>query len=205
MNHEQDLVRVLIQEGLTTFHLRKPNDSEDELKEWLSKADDMVKKQTVIHHHWNLAEEFNLKGIHIGASQYKKLSAEEIHYWTTKQNMSISSSIHHEEEYDNLKEGLHYVWLSPVFTSISKNDYHPSLTHHEINELARKTKAYKQTKVFALGGITTHQIPNIQQRGFDGAVVLGALWEGINGIEDEDIIKERFRSLKTACQTASIH
>lgn len=205
INHEQDLVKELIQEGMTTFHLRKPTYSEDQLRTWLSEADDVVKKQTMIHSHWNLAEEFNLKGIHIGASTYQTLSPAELQKWTSLQNRDISSSIHNEEEYQRLTTGLSYVWLSPVFKSISKSDYHPFLTNDQMDELARKTKEHKQTKVFALGGITMHQLPQLAQRGFDGAVVLGAVWENIKGTEDKQKLIERFSALKKACQTVPIH
>jgi thiamine-phosphate pyrophosphorylase len=203
--HEQELINVLIQEGMTMFHLRKPNDTEEELRRWLENTDDKTKAHTVIHSHWKLAEEFKLKGIHIGARAYQSLSTEEREYWIAKNNFTISSSIHNESEYNALVTGLDYVWLSPIFKSISKSKYEPTLKDEQLDELASKTKNNKKTKVFALGGINADQIPLLYERGFDGVVILGALWQNIKGLEDLTLLKERFHTLKTACSKASIH
>jgi thiamine-phosphate pyrophosphorylase len=205
INHEQDLIKALVQEGMTTFHLRKPDYTEEELRIWLEQTNDEIKSKLVIHSHWTLAEEYKLKGIHLGVRSYQGLSVEEKRSWTNKNDFTISTSIHDETEYEALVPGLEYVWLSPVFKSISKSNYVPALSDQQLDELASKTRLNKKTEVYALGGIQAEHIPQLCERGFDGVVVLGALWQNINGLENLDVLKARYHTLKSACEKTSIH
>jgi len=205
INREQDLVKVLFDDGLKTFHLRKPNHSEEEMRAWLDKTDEDVKKHLVLHSHWNLAEEYQLKGIHFGAHAYSLLSVEEKNYWLGKKKLTHSSSVHNQAEVDQLEIGFDYAWLSPVFESLSKPDYRSDLNVTQFDALSRYIKTHKKTTVYALGGITAERIAELKNRPFDGAVVLGALWNNIKGIEDQKILQQRFTELQKACKANPIH
>jgi thiamine-phosphate pyrophosphorylase len=200
---EQDLVKVLFEEGMTTFHLRKPKASEEEMKLWIEGIDVSMRKHLVIHSHWKLAAEFELKGIHIGAHAMQSLSQNEINNWIQIHSTYSSTSVHNMQEAQAIPDGIKSVWLSPVFESISKTNYKSSLTSLELDLVKQFLQKDKKTNVYALGGISSKHITELKQRNFDGAVVLGALWNNIESSKQELI--QRFRELHTACNTTHTH
>src|ERR1700754_1818385 len=98
---EHKLVQELLQSGLSCFHLRKPTFSKEEMTEWLALLPEEEQKAIVLHSHWSLADQFSLKGLHLGASVIKDMSIEEQQSWISyakKKQLTVSSSAHHQEE-----------------------------------------------------------------------------------------------------------
>jgi thiamine-phosphate pyrophosphorylase len=87
-----------------------------------------------------------------------------------KKGITLSTSIHQIEQHDTLPTCFSYAFFGPVFDSISKKGY-----HGVVNGNFRLTK--KPVSLIALGGISTSNLENIQAMNFDGAAILGALWE----------------------------
>jgi thiamine-phosphate pyrophosphorylase len=199
---EQDLVKVLFEEGLQTFHLRKPSASEAEMNAWLEQTDAAMRKHIVIHSHWKLAVAFGLKGIHIGAHAMQRMSQKEIKEWMNVHPKHISSSVHNLQEAEELPTGIAEVWLSPIFESISKTNYKSSLTSLEFDLVKQYLQAEKKTKVFALGGISSKHIQELKQRNFDGAVVLGTIWHNVE--TNKVNLVQRLKELQAACKTTHI-
>ncbi|MBC7485137.1 MAG: thiamine phosphate synthase [Cytophagaceae bacterium] len=201
---EQLLVQELLNCGLETFHLRKPSYSKEELRNWLEQLTDRERQKVVIHSHWSLSESFSLKGLHFGAGIIKQMSSEELNLWMNlakERQLTISSSVHHQEEMDRLPKGFNYVWLSPVFESISKQEYTSIYSATQFNDWVKELQEQKQTAVYALGGIEFNHMQELSQRGFDGAAVLGSVWSNINGRQDRELIKQRIQKLIVACKT----
>jgi thiamine-phosphate pyrophosphorylase len=204
LTDEHRLVSSLFDYGLSCFHLRKPGFSKEDMRYWLLQRSPIEQRQVVLHAHWSLADEFELKGLHFGASVLKQFTSEEQQHWmhyAKQRNLTISSSAHHQEEIERLPLGLDYVWLSPVFESISKAGYASAYSNSQLDEWVKKLKAQKQTQVFALGGVNVQHLEELSSRGFDGAVVLGAVWTDIEGWQDKERIKERIQQLITSCNT----
>lgn len=204
LSDEQELVQELFFCGLETFHLRKPTFSTEEMRNWLTELSKSDCSKVILHSHWLLAEEFKIKGIHIGATAYGNMSLAEQAAWRTYANrkqLSLSSSVHNQEEIDRLPQGVDYVWLSPIFESISKEAYISSFSDHQFDHWAKELKEKKQTLVYALGGVTARHALKLRQRGFDGMVVLGSLWSNIKGIEDKEQVKQRINQLIHSCKT----
>ncbi|MDF2457179.1 MAG: thiamine phosphate synthase [Cytophagaceae bacterium] len=201
---EQQLVQELLYGGLDTFHLRKPEFSIVEMREWMKQLSSSDCSKIVLHSHWLLAEEFNTKGIHMGANALKNMAVAEQEAWmayTKRKKLTISSSVHDQEEINRLPKGFDYVWLSPVFESISKQDYKSAYSASQFDAWVEELKEQKETKVYALGGIRTEHMKELAQRGFDGAVVLGNVWSNVNGLQDRELVKERIQHLIVACKT----
>jgi thiamine-phosphate pyrophosphorylase len=204
LSDEQQLVKELLHCGLETFHLRKPAFSTEEMRDWLTQIPSSDCRKIVLHSHWLLAEEFKIKGIHIGASAFKNMTLAEQEAWLTyakRKQLSISSSVHDQEEIHRLPQGFDYVWLSPVFESISKQAYHSSFSDSQFDNWVKELKEQKQTPVYALGGVTARHATKLAQRGFDGMVVLGSVWTDVTGIEDKEQIKQRIKQLIGSCKT----
>jgi thiamine-phosphate pyrophosphorylase len=201
---EQQLVQELMHSGLETFHLRKPTFSTAEMRDWLEQLSSADCRKVVLHSHWLLAEEFKIKGIHIGAGALKNMPLAEQVAWMSyakRKQLTISSSVHDQEEINQLPEGFDYVWLSPIFESISKEAYESSFSDDQFDEWTKELKEQKRTQVYALGGVSARHAIKLAQRGFDGMVVLGSVWSTIKGIEDKEQIKQRITQLISSCKT----
>ena len=84
--------------------------------------------------------------------------------------------------FEELKEmgNREIVLLSPVFDSISKRGYKSKFSKEElkagISEWRRFMGEGSGTKLYALGGINAENVGELREVGFDGASVLGGVW-----------------------------
>lgn len=72
------------------------------------------------------------------------------------------------------------VLLGPIFDSISKQGYKSKFSKEELKagiyEWRRFTGEGNRAKLYALGGINAGNISELKELGFDGAAVLGGVW-----------------------------
>ncbi|MSH99582.1 thiamine phosphate synthase, partial [Escherichia coli] len=89
-----------------------------------------------------------------------------------------------------------YVFMSPIYDSISKVNYYSTYTAEELRQ-AQKDKII-DCKVMALGGINEDNLQEIKDFGFGGAVVLGDVWNKFDACCDRDYLAviEHFKKLK---------
>jgi len=182
-NGEAEGATALFEEGLERLHLRKPEASAAETAEWLAAIPQTFHSRIVLHDHFELANRFNLGGIHLNRRNPSPVG----------QPKSVSRSCHSLAE---IKEhpGADYYFLSPIFNSISKPGYRKGFELEEVAEaFARKTVT---ANVYALGGITPGRLPLVKQAGFAGAAVLGALWHTYPTNNNKDALIERYHIFK---------
>lgn len=91
---------------------------------------------------------------------------------------TLSRSCHSLDELRNLGPRLDYVFLSPVFDSISKKGYRAAFTAAELDEAA--TRGLIDNRVIALGGVTSARFDDLARWHFGGAAMLGAAWPEIS-------------------------
>lgn len=188
---EDKIITALFEEGLDILHLRKPDSVPMYSERLLTLIPDKYHKQIVTHDHFYMKDEFNLMGIHLNSrnpqvpEEYKG---------------QVSCSCHSINEVKIEKEYCDYVFMSPVFDSISKEGYHSAYTHEEIEQAVNEKVIDK--KVMALGGICAGNILRIKKYGFGGAVVLGDLWNCFDACDNCDYkgIIEHFRKLRDLCE-----
>lgn len=166
-NEAEHIAHILNMRADIIFHFRRKScfvQNEDTIKQ----LSENFRERIVLHQNYEWAKKYTLKGIHLPQAEY-------IHYdrWNTEYPV-ISSSFHTLEEIQKSANTLEYVFLSPVFPSISKKNYMPAITHQEIQLFL---KHYTQTPVIALGGCQPEYIPYVQDLGFQGIAFLGAVWE----------------------------
>lgn len=172
LTNEISLLIDLFKSGLKIFHLRKPNHSKKELQIYLEKIPAQYRKRIVLHQHYALCLKYKLKGIHITEKNKKKSAALFANYKV------ISASYHSFQELEKNKFKFRYVFISPVFDSISKNEYLKKAS------LLKEMKEFKgKEKVIALGGVDAKKINRIKNTGFSGAAVLGFIWNAKNPIQ----------------------
>lgn len=147
----------------TLIHIRKKGVERKEIEQFLSEFSSEERKKMVLHEHIDLAEKLGLGGIHLTSKQSKE---DVPNSWKG----TISQSCHSVEEV--IESKLDYVFLSPIFDSISKEGYKANFSEEELIEVNQN----KQTKVIALGGITEDKISTVESLGFDGYAMLGGFW-----------------------------
>lgn len=184
---EDKIITALFEEGLDLLHLRKPDIAPMYAERLLTLIPEQYHKRIVVHENFYLKDEYMLKGIHLNSRNPHIPDNYKGH---------ISHSCHTLEEVKECKKGCDYVFLSPVFDSISKQSYHSNYTPEEIK------KAYKagiiDKKVIALGGIDEDNIRQVKDYGFGGAAILGAIWNRFDTCCDRDYtcLIEHFKKLK---------
>lgn len=179
---ELKIIPKLFDCGLKTFHLRKPKFSFFRMNEYLSLVPKEYLSKIIIHTHHRLALKYKLKGIHITEKQKKK----KIITWvklkllkTFYPSLVITSSFHNISDALRDKKKYEYVFLSPIFNSISKSEYKSNFTE----ELLKKLLVQTNHTIYALGGINGKTIPIAKSCGFTGAAVLGSIWGNENPVE----------------------
>lgn len=197
--NEIEIITLLFENGLNILHLRKPHDSLNSIANFIEKIPIQFHSKIVIHSHFSLLETFELKGIHLNNSNKKFYSELEQH-----NRQIISTSCHSINELNELKNGRNkykYVFLSPIFDSISKNSYCANFTQTEL--IDAKSQEIISRKIVALGGIEANKIEQIKAFGFGGIGILGAIWRENNFRKKNEKILQKFIEIRNKCHTVN--
>lgn len=186
---EDKIINSLFEEGLDLLHLRKPDSEPVYSERLLTLLPEEYHKQIVVHDHFYLKEEFNLKGIHLNSRNPKAPEGYKGH---------LSRSLHSLDELRNERKDYDYVFLSPIFDSISKSNYHAAFDEATLKQAHEEGLIDKN--VMALGGITIDNMNKIREYGFGGVVILGDLWNrfNIHSTKDYKELINHFRRLRKA-------
>lgn len=171
VENETTIISALFEAGLETLHLRKPDITKDDLVDLINCINPKYHPAIVLHQHFDLTEEFAINRIHLSEPKRKTASSKDLLSWKSK-NYVLSTSIHSIEDYNSLSTNFDYVFLGPVYESISKDGYKPSFNILEEVKLLVK----KQTQIFAIGGVAPDKLEELEESNFDGAALLGSIW-----------------------------
>lgn len=166
--NEANVLNSLFKAGLDILHLRKPGSSEKAYSNLLKGIDAKYHDRIVVHQHHLLAKVFKLKGLHI--QEHMRLDLEgklesTIDYFR-QEGLTVSTSFHELSEVLRFAELFDYAFLSPVFTSISK-----------VNYLGKGFNVQSASgTIYGMGGISTDNIQQAKDLGYDGVCVLGSIW-----------------------------
>ena len=172
--NEHQIIQQLFEEGLVVLHIRKPTSTAIELKAFISKIDSKYHSRLVLHQHHILAMEFNIKRLHF--TEKARINIPE---YCQKREMILSTSVHSIEDFNNLSDLFDYAFLSPVYPSLSKENYKPTKNVFE-TIINRKST---QIKLIALGGISAENIQKTLLH-FDAVALLGTIWKSTNPLEN---------------------
>lgn len=169
LSGEAFFIDKLFRHGLDLLHLRKPGASVADYRHLLSLIPECWHSRIVLHEHFELTREFRLYGIHL--NRRCSLVPEGF-------KGSISCSCHSLEEVVANKPLRNYLFLSPVFNSISKIGYEAAFSDTNLQQAAQD--AVIDSKVIALGGVSSANIQQLKSWYFGGAAFLGDIWSRIN-------------------------
>lgn len=165
VNKEIQIITSLFEEGLEYFHLRKPTLSSDQLLDFLEEIPSHYHNRIVVHRSNPLFKNYKLRGYHF-SRKYGSFN-EELNY--------NSTSFHTLEQLTDNQLPYQYVFLSPVFPSISKKGHAPVYQQNELSHFFQTKKIHAE--VIALGGVNLNNALIALKTGFQGVAVLGHLWE----------------------------
>lgn len=188
---ELELINFFFENGLDIYHLRKRNFSRAEMKTFLDGIPKEYHSKIVIHSHYSLALKYKLLGIHISRKKRKSKYAEWFKtrlYKLQNPNISISTSYSQLTNFDDKKSFYDYVFLSPIFDTISNAGYGSHFNLKLIELLLSKTPE----KIIALGGVDASKIEKLESLGFYGVAVSGAIWESADPKKAFIEIKNQF-------------
>ena len=189
---------ALFAAGLERYHVRKPHWSAEQLGAWLRELPEAWRPRLVLHQHHPFVAELGLGGRHwrdvpqeVGRvipnpPPQPLRPPEERRVKDNAPYPSFTSRSCHDLATLRTALGRYdSVFIGPVFPSLSKPGHGPRgefSLQETATLLAQRTPAEHRTVVVALGGITAERLPQLRALGFDGAAVLGALWQAADPV-----------------------
>jgi thiamine-phosphate pyrophosphorylase len=162
---DEYIIKGLVKRGIDIVHFRKPDSGIEECRSLLLKLTSGERSKIVVHDYPELYEEFSLLGIHVN----KNVTSLPEGYSGLK-----TRSCHSFEEVEMYKDDYDYLFLSPIFNSISKQGYMSSFSDAELLQASKE--GIIDRKVIALGGVTFDKIPYLKELNFGGVAMIGAIY-----------------------------
>lgn len=164
---EASAINTLFANGsIDLLHLRKPDSAPGDCRRLLDAINKEWLPRIVLNDHFALCGEYGLHGVHLNRRNPTPPS---------NHNGSTSCSCHSLQEVTERKPLMDYVFLSPIYDSISKQGYHSAFSDSTLRQAS--ADGIIDHKVVALGGVTHERIPQLETYGFGGAAMLGDVWK----------------------------
>ncbi len=165
-------------------HIRKPESSEREVEFLLDrlKVSGCDMSRLTIHYNEPLARKYGLGGVHLHGEELEKGAGA---------GLRRSLSTHSWKEVQQYAGRVDYLFISPLFDSISKPGYRSGLDPEE----TFSRLAHHDGRVVALGGVSADTMTQVERLGFDGAAGLGAVWSVDEGRIDVEKSLKNYRVL----------
>lgn len=181
---ESEAINALFANGLERLHLRKPGATLLQTEQLIREIDARWYSRISLHDHFELAKKYGIGGLHLNSRNPQPP------YGLAG---ILSRSCHSLKEIAEEKYKYDYLFLSPVFDSISKQGYAAKFGGGELQAAAADGTI--DNKIIALGGITPEHIEQAAACNFGGAAVLGYIWK-----DGCDKAVERYLQLATAAR-----
>lgn len=172
MPGEMQIITSLFEAGLECLHIRKPDFLKEQVLRFIEKIPQEFHNRLMIHSHYDMGQKFELQGIHFTANKRSFIPA------YAALPIRKSTSCHTYNEVEEYKDSVDYIFLSPIFKSISKPGY---LGTFKEDELKTFLSTPRKAEIYALGGIDQSNIPKAFELGFSGVAIHGALWDRCRG------------------------
>lgn len=154
----------LLEGGIDRVHLRKPGAAEGDLRRLVEALPAALYPRLTLHDCLPLAVEYGLGGVHLNGRN--PVAPEGFRGLRSRSCHAIDEVAACRRE--------DYLFLSPLFDSISKRGYRAAFSEEELREAA--AHGLLGARVWALGGVTPERLPRLREYGFGGAALLGCIW-----------------------------
>ena len=185
---ESKYINALFENGLDVLHIRKPAATIDEIRNLILQIKVQYHYKIMIHSHYDLRKEFVLRGIHFtGESKHLIPQYAEI-------RCKKSQSIHEIEELSSVDPTINYVFLSPLFPSISKEGYSKPWNFLDLILALKKSYPFQ---IIPLGGINERNLVIAKEFGFNHFAVMGCIWEPVKAGASMQETVDSFKNIKS--------
>ena len=174
-NEAEAITRILDSGVADRVHIRKPTYSESDTRALLDSIPRRLWPVLSLHDHHVLAAEYGT-GIHLNSRN--PVAPADFHN-------TVSRSCHSPGE---SREDVDYVFLSPIFDSISKAGYKSAFTSDTL-------RGNIDSRCIALGGVEPCRLRQVAEDGFGGAAFLGYIWQDFSLPELDKLLN----TIKTIC------
>ena len=186
---EASIIQQLFAEGLEVLHVRKPAATEKEVRELIEAIPAEYHNRMAMHGFFHLMPEYNLHRWHFREEHRQETAKEELVKLKDK-GYVLSTSVHDLPTLQRLTPLFSYAFFSPVFDSISKQQYKGVAG----NDFQLKEEQ-KPIPILALGGVEANNIQLVKAMNFDGGALLGAIWkEPANAVENFKLCKQNVQT-----------
>lgn len=191
IENEANYINQLFEAGLDLLHLRKPESCIDDCERLLQEINPKWYQRIVVHDHFSLCQKYHLHGIHLNSRNHQVPDGFQ---------GSLSRSCHTFREVTAAqKEAVFsYVFLSPIFDSISKKGYKHNFANKDLEDAGNN--GIINEKVIALGGIIPQFIPQLRAWNFGGAAFLGDIWNRRQDADWSEYLSDVRKCLSHATQ-----
>ena len=189
-----DVIRMF-EAGLERFHLRKPGTSKKYVKDFIEQIPKKYRHRIVIHSNHGYAKKYKLGGIHISKKhRRKKLKLRWKIFWLRlrHRDIIITRSCHKLGDLHSESIRYDYVFLSPVFDSISVNSLSGGFSLRGLTTTLEKSNL----RVFAMGGVEPKKFQQLADFGFAGVAVLGYMWSAEDRMEAFERCQAEWRKVR---------
>lgn len=195
--HEHELLIALFERGLKQFHLRKRTYTREQTQRYLECIPAQYHPHIVIHNHFDLLESYELKGLHFCKKYtvYDYLQAQQLDAASLRKKYGhISHSLHSLNDIQTNTFPFDYLFLSPVFDSISNVGYNSKIKIQTIRKFFKEVPDHPQ--VIAVSGITDQKVSRVFEAGFSGLALLGYIWVQYKEDQNLQAAIERFQRIQ---------
>lgn len=161
---EAEVIPRLLDGEIDRVHLRKPGAAETNLRRLIESLPAALYPRLTLHDCLPLAVEYGLGGVHL--NRRNPLPPKGFRGMESRSCHSLDEVAACREE--------DYLFLSPVFDSISKSGYCAAFPEASLRDAA--ARGLLGARVWALGGVRPDLLPRVRAYGFGGAVMLGSIW-----------------------------
>jgi len=174
IENEYPILSKMLDMGLPSLYIRKPQLSKQELKDYLNEFTKDQRKKIIISKYYSLLINLDLKGIQISKRERKKklkFLFFKVLLRLIKKNCTIGTSCESLSSLNEVSGKFNYVTISPVFRGTNGQ-----LLGFNTGALMKMLPAYPD-KVIARGGTTIDNIDKVKQIGFAGIAFHEYIWD----------------------------
>ena len=178
--NEPHILTELLTQDLGRLHLRKPGWTAAQLEALIQALPTQFYSRLVLHAYPELVRQYRLGGLHLT----ERARAAARRRPALLPGQTLSTSFHSLAEISQHRRRYDYVFLSPIFDSLSKAGYASKFDLGDLRRffLTQTARPGHRPPVLGLGGIEAQNIGQVQQAGFAGAAVLGAVWQSADPV-----------------------
>lgn len=198
LDGEHQIINEMFESGLEILHIRKPKYSTNEMRTYIEKINKKYRNRVVIHSHHELCIPLKLRGIHLTERHRKKnfFRSWILMQWIKfrRPDIAVTASYHSPNSLLKHNPGYTYIFLSPIFDSISKIGYKNTFNDDSLEVALKKTTF----NVIALGGVDYSKLEKVKEFGFNGCALVGSIWHTANPVAEFKRIFDKWNLLESS-------